>query len=109
MTREHALEDSPVVAAAYPLLYDAAKVIADPLVRNKATVGGNLAHADPANDHPATMLAYGAEVIARGPIGTRTIAIDDFFVGLFETSLARRDPDRDPDPDASARPAAARI
>jgi carbon-monoxide dehydrogenase medium subunit len=87
MTREHALEDSPVIAASYPLLLDTAKVIADPLVRNKATVGGNLAHADPANDHPATMLAYGAQVIARGAAGTRTIAIDDLFVGLFETSL----------------------
>jgi carbon-monoxide dehydrogenase medium subunit len=87
MTREHALEASPVVAASYPLLLDTAKVIADPLVRNKATVGGNLAHADPANDHPATMLAYGAQVIARGASGTRTIAIDDLFVGLFETSL----------------------
>jgi carbon-monoxide dehydrogenase medium subunit len=87
MTREHALEDSPVVAASYPLLLDTAKVIADPLVRNKATVGGNLAHADPANDHPATMLAYGAQVVARGAAGTRTIGIDDLFVGLFETSL----------------------
>jgi carbon-monoxide dehydrogenase medium subunit len=87
MTREHALEDSPVIAASYPLLLDTAKVIADPVVRNKATVGGNLAHADPANDHPATMLAYGAQVIARGATGTRTIAIDDLFVGLFETSL----------------------
>jgi carbon-monoxide dehydrogenase medium subunit len=87
MTREHALEASPVVAASYPLLLDTAKVIADPLVRNKATVGGNLAHADPANDHPATMLAYGAQVVARGASGTRTIAIDDLFVGLFETSL----------------------
>jgi carbon-monoxide dehydrogenase medium subunit len=87
MTREHALEDSPVIAASYPLLLDTAKVIADPVVRNKATVGGNLAHADPANDHPATMLAYGAQVIARGASGTRTIAIDDLFVGLFETSL----------------------
>jgi carbon-monoxide dehydrogenase medium subunit len=87
MTREQALEASPVVAASYPLLLDTAKVIADPLVRNKATVGGNLAHADPANDHPATMLAYGAQVIARGAQGTRTIAIDDLFVGLFETSL----------------------
>jgi carbon-monoxide dehydrogenase medium subunit len=76
-----------VVAASYPLLLDTAKVIADPLVRNKATVGGNLAHADPANDHPATMLAYGAQVVARGAAGTRTIAIDDLFVGLFETSL----------------------
>ena len=87
MTREHALEASAAVAASYPLLLDTAKVIADPLVRNKATVGGNLAHADPANDHPATMLAYGARVIARGASGTRTIAIDDLFVGLFETSL----------------------
>jgi len=88
MTREHALEASPAVAASYPLLLDTAKVIADPLVRNKATVGGNLAHADPANDHPATMLAYGAKLIARGAKGSRTIAIDDLFVGLFETSLA---------------------
>jgi aerobic carbon-monoxide dehydrogenase medium subunit len=87
MTREHALEASPVVAASYPLLLDTARVIADPLVRNKATVGGNLAHADPANDHPATMLAYGAQIVARGAAGTRTIAIDDLFVGLFETSL----------------------
>lgn len=87
MTREHALEASPVVASSYPLLLDTAKVIADPIVRNKATVGGNLAHADPANDHPATMLAYGAKVIARGAKGSRTIAIDDLFVGLFETCL----------------------
>jgi carbon-monoxide dehydrogenase medium subunit len=87
LTREHVLERSPIVAASYPLLLDAAKVIADPLVRNKATVGGNLAHADPANDHPAAMLAYGAQIIARSPTGNRTIAIDDLFVGLFETSL----------------------
>ena len=87
LTREHALESSDAVARSYPLLLDTAKVIADPIVRNKATVGGNLAHADPANDHPATMLAYRAQVIARGPKGTRTIAIDDLFVGLFETSL----------------------
>jgi carbon-monoxide dehydrogenase medium subunit len=87
LAREHALESSAVIARSYPLLLDTAKVIADPLVRNKATVGGNLAHADPANDHPATMLAYNAQVIAHGPSGTRTIAIDDLFVGLFETSL----------------------
>lgn len=87
LTREHALEASPGIAASYPLLVDTARVIADPLVRNRATVGGNLAHADPANDHPATMLAYGAQIIARGASGTRTIAIDDLFVGLFETSL----------------------
>jgi aerobic carbon-monoxide dehydrogenase medium subunit len=88
LAREYQLEESAIVAKSYPLLFDTAKVIADPIVRNKATVGGNLAHADPANDHPATMLAYGAQVIARGAKGTRTIAIDDFFVGLFESSLA---------------------
>jgi carbon-monoxide dehydrogenase medium subunit len=87
MTREHALEVSPVVARSYPLLLDTARVIADPLVRNQATVWGNLAHADPANDHPATMLAYGATLVARAASGTRTIPIDDFFVGLFESSL----------------------
>jgi carbon-monoxide dehydrogenase medium subunit len=51
-------------------------------------VGGNIAHADPANDHPAVMLAYNAQVVARGPSGDRVIPIDELFVGLFETSLA---------------------
>lgn len=87
LTREAMLEESPEVQRHFPLLADAARVIADPLVRNLATVGGNLAHADPANDHPAVMLAYGAEVVARGPGGERVIPIDDFFVDLFTTSL----------------------
>lgn len=87
MTREIMLEESSLVQDKYPMLADAAAVIADPLVRNRATVGGNLAHADPANDHPAVMLAYDAELVALGPDGTRTISIDDFFVGLFETAL----------------------
>src|SRR5215211_4430828 len=87
LAREVMLEESAALARAYPMLADAARVIADPLVRNRATVGGNIAHADPANDHPAVMLAYGAQVVARGTSGTRVIAIDDFFVGLFETSL----------------------
>lgn len=87
MARESALEESDVVQQRYPLLADTAKVIADPLVRNLATVGGNIAHADPANDHPATMLAYGAEIVAQGPDGRRTVAIDDFFTGLFENAL----------------------
>ncbi len=87
LTRESALEESELVSGKYPLLADTARVIADPLVRNLATVGGNLAHADPANDHPATMLAYNASVVAQGPNGSRTIAVDEFFVDLFETSL----------------------
>jgi carbon-monoxide dehydrogenase medium subunit len=87
LTRETALEESGLVAERYPLLLDTARVVADPLVRQRATVGGNLAHADPANDHPATMLAYGAQVVARGPKGDRLIGIDDFFTGLFENAL----------------------
>lgn len=88
MTREVMLEESSLVNGRYPLLADAAQVIADPVVRNRATVGGNIAHADPANDHPAVMLAYNAEVIALGPGGTRAIPIDNFFTGLFENSMA---------------------
>jgi aerobic carbon-monoxide dehydrogenase medium subunit len=87
LTREAAIEDSDIVRRGYPLLADAARVIADPIVRNMATVGGNLAHSDPANDHPAVMLAYNAHIVAVGPGGARTIAIDDFFTGLFENSL----------------------
>src|SRR3989475_11283169 len=62
LTRESELEESELVRTRYPLLHDTSMVIADPVVRNLATVGGNLAHGDPANDHPATMLALGAEV-----------------------------------------------
>lgn len=87
-TREVALEHSALIRDRYPILHDATLVIADPLVRNRATVGGNLAHGDPANDHPAVMLALGASVVARGPKGERTIAITDFFQGLFQTALA---------------------
>ena len=71
MTCEAALEESEIVQSQYPLLLDTAKMIADPSVRNMATVGGNLAHGDPANDHPATMLALRASVVAEGPNGTR--------------------------------------
>jgi carbon-monoxide dehydrogenase medium subunit len=88
MTRETAVDSSDLVRAKYPLLADTAHVVADPLVRNLATIGGNLAHADPANDHPATMLAYEAEIVATGPGGERVIPVKDFFVGLFESSLA---------------------
>lgn len=87
MALENSLEDSSVVRSSYPLLHDTAAVIADPLVRNMATVGGNIAHADPANDHPATMLAYNATAVAKGSNGERTIPIDDFFTGLFENAL----------------------
>jgi carbon-monoxide dehydrogenase medium subunit len=88
LTRESDLEDSTLVRSRYPLLFDTSKVIADPVVRNLATVGGNLAHGDPANDHPATMLALGAEVGVVGPRGERRVPIDSFFTGPFSTALA---------------------
>ena len=87
LTREADLEESDVVKSRYPLLFDTCRVIADPIVRNLATVGGNLAHGDPANDHPATMLAFGAEVVAVGTAGERNIPIGTFFTGPFSTAL----------------------
>ncbi|MGZ7041740.1 MAG: FAD binding domain-containing protein [Thermoanaerobaculia bacterium] len=87
MTREADLDSSELLRKKYPIIADTAGVIGDPLVRNMATVGGNLAHADPANDHPATMLALGTEVVAVGPKGSRKIPLTSFFTGLFTTSL----------------------
>lgn len=87
LTREAELEASPLVRSKYLLLVDTTAVIADPQVRNLATVGGNLAHGDPANDHPATMIALGAQVVATGPKGERTIPIEEFFISLFTTAL----------------------
>ena len=87
LTREAELDRSELVRAKYPILHDTTAVIADPLVRNMATVGGNLAHGDPANDHPATMLALGAVVAARGPVGERVIPVSDFFEGPLTTAL----------------------
>jgi aerobic carbon-monoxide dehydrogenase medium subunit len=87
LTREADLEASSLIRSKYPIILDTARMIADPQVRNMATVGGNLAHGDPANDHPATMLALGAQIIAAGPGGERGIAIKDFFLSVFTTAL----------------------
>jgi carbon-monoxide dehydrogenase medium subunit len=87
LARESELEESELIRTRYPLLHDTSAVIADPLVRNLATVGGNLAHADPANDHPAAMLALGAEVVAVGPRRERRIPVASFFTGPFSTAL----------------------
>jgi aerobic carbon-monoxide dehydrogenase medium subunit len=87
LTREAELEASPLVRSKYPIIVDTAHVIADPQVRNLATVAGNLAHGDPANDHPATMLALGAEVVATGSGGERIIPIEEFFLSVFSTAL----------------------
>ncbi len=87
LTREAELESSSLIRSKYPIIFDTARVIADPQVRNLATLAGNLAHGDPANDHPATMLALGARVVATGPAGARVIPIENFFVSLFTTAL----------------------
>ena len=91
LTREAELESSPLIRSKYPIIHDTARVIADPQVRNMATVAGNLAHGDPANDHPATMLALGAKVVATGLSGVRVIPIGEFFVSLFTTALAQNE------------------
>lgn len=91
LTREAELEASPLLRSKYPILLDTAHVIADPQVRNMATVGGNLAHGDPANDHPATMMALGAQVVATGPKGERVISIENFFLSLFSTALQQEE------------------
>ena len=87
LTREVELESSGLITKKFPIILDTARVIADPLVRNMATVGGNLAHGDPANDHPATMLALEAQIVATGSKSSRTIPIDEFFEDLMTTQL----------------------
>jgi aerobic carbon-monoxide dehydrogenase medium subunit len=87
LTREADLEASALIRSKYPILLDTAHVIADPQVRNLATVAGNLAHGDPANDHPATMVALGAQVVASGSRGERVIPIEEFFLSVFSTAL----------------------
>jgi carbon-monoxide dehydrogenase medium subunit len=87
MTREASLESSELISQRYPGLADTSAVVADPLVRNFATIGGNLAHADPANDHPAMMLALRASIVAEGPGGRRELPVDELMVDALETSL----------------------
>jgi aerobic carbon-monoxide dehydrogenase medium subunit len=79
---------SPLIAAQAPLLASAIAHVAHPAIRNRGTIGGNLAYADPASELPACMLALGATIRVAGPDGERAIAAKDFFRGLFETALA---------------------
>ncbi len=88
MTRHADLAASELVRADAPLLAHAAAQVGDPQIRHRGTIGGSLAHADPAADLPMALLALGGSVEAQGPAGTRRIAADDFFAGFFETSLA---------------------
>jgi len=87
MTTHYAIESSAVVKSKCPVLAQTAGMIGDPMVRNMGTIGGSLAHADPAADYPAAIIALGAEMVAEGPKGKRTIKADDFFKGLLTTAL----------------------
>jgi aerobic carbon-monoxide dehydrogenase medium subunit len=87
LTTHYAVESSAAVRQKCPMLSEAAALIGDPQVRNYGTVGGSVAHSDPAADWPAIMLALGADVKAIGPKGARTIKIDEFFKDLFTTAL----------------------
>ena len=88
MARQAAVEADPDVARGWPLLTEAIGHIAHPQIRNRGTVGGSLAHNDPAAELPAVMLALDAEMTAQGPQGQRIIAAGDFFAGTMETALA---------------------
>lgn len=87
LTRHRDLETSELLAAEAPLLRHAASQVGDPQVRHRGTIGGSVAHGDGASDLPAVLLALRATIVASGPGGERTIAIDDFFTGFLETAL----------------------
>ena len=88
LTRHRALETSELLAAECPLLGHVAGEVGDPQVRHRGTIGGSLAHSDPASDLPAAVLALGGTLVAQGPNGSREIAAGDFFTGYFESALA---------------------
>ena len=87
LTRHHDLVTSPLLAGHCGILARAAAEVGDPQVRHRGTIGGSIAHADPASDLPATVLALGGTLVARGPKGERTIASADFYKGFLETAL----------------------
>jgi len=87
LTTHHQLESSDLLKSKLPLLPETASVIADVQVRNRGTIGGSLVHGDPAADLPATALTLEAEFRVIGPSGVRSIKVDEFFLGLFETAV----------------------
>ncbi|MEM7286925.1 MAG: xanthine dehydrogenase family protein subunit M [Actinomycetota bacterium] len=88
LTRHSELEHSAELRDACPMLAHVASLVGDPAVRHRGTIGGSLAHADPASDLPAAAIALKATLVARGPNGEREIGIDDFFTGFLESALA---------------------
>ena len=88
LTRHRDLETSDLLGAEAPILRHAAGQVGDPQVRHRGTIGGSIAHGDPASDLPAAVLALRATLVARGPAGEREIPADEFFTGFLETALA---------------------
>ena len=88
LTRHVDLQNAPDIAAYAPLLKEAIAHVAHPAIRNRGTIGGSLAHADPASELPACMIALNATIVVRGPAGERRIPAEDFFVGIYETTLS---------------------
>ena len=91
MTTENELIDSKLLQQKLPLLPEAALLIADPQVRNRGTIGGDIAHGDPGNDHPAICLALDATFVLQGPKGERQVKAVDFFLGTYMTALAENE------------------
>jgi len=87
LVRESQLEYSDLLEKHFPIFKDVTKLIADPQVRNMGTLGGNLAHGDAANDHPAVMIALRASVVITGADGEREVPIDEFFFGFYMTAV----------------------
>jgi carbon-monoxide dehydrogenase medium subunit len=88
LTRHRDVAASPALREHCPIVAHAAGQVGDPQVRHRGTIGGSLAHGDPASDLPTVVLALGGELVARGPEGDRAIAATEFFTGVFETALA---------------------
>lgn len=88
LTRHVDLQNSPLIATCASLLKEAIAHVAHPAIRNRGTIGGSLAHADPASELPACVIALDATIIVRGPASERRIAAEDFFIGIYETALS---------------------
>jgi len=91
LTRHVDLQNDPDIATDAPLLREAIAHVAHPAIRNRGTIGGSLAHADPASELPACMIALNATIVVRGPWGERRIPAEDFFVGIYETLLSAQE------------------
>jgi carbon-monoxide dehydrogenase medium subunit len=91
LSRHHDLETDPLLQEHCPLVSHVASLIGDPQVRHRGTIGGSVAHGDPASDLPTVLLALDAEYVVRGPQGERTVAAEGFCTGVFDTVLGRQD------------------